>query len=163
MFYIFGYFCLFFTVFMAQSKAARQGQRKGKNVPFGDAPPVPVSLGSASIPSIGSGAETMLYMHTNLRLIYRQREDWLKGKTKMWDVFVDDMGLDNSVELALANLDLNAPVLDLVTFDDRVEASFSTPADAEMIEEKDASEPEESSGEHDDRDEDNDADYDDED
>ena len=58
MFYIFSCFCLFFTVFIAQSKAARQGQRKGKNVPIGDAPPVPVSSGSASIPSIGSGAAT---------------------------------------------------------------------------------------------------------
>jgi hypothetical protein len=36
----------------------------------------------------------------------------------MWDVFLDDMGLDNSVELALANLDLNEPVLEPVTFDD---------------------------------------------
>jgi hypothetical protein len=59
MFYIFSCFCLFFTVFMAQSKAARQGQRKGKNVSIGDAPPVPLSSGSASIPSIGSGAATV--------------------------------------------------------------------------------------------------------
>lgn len=109
-----------------------------------------------------SRAKTMVYVHTNLRLIYRQREDWLKGKTKMWDVFPDDMGLDSSVELALANLDLNAPVLEPVTFDDGVEASSSTPANAEMAEE-DASDPEESSGEHDDRDEDSDVDYDDED
>jgi hypothetical protein len=58
------------------------------------------------------------YVHTNLRLICRQREEWLKGKTKMWDVFVDDMGLNNSVELALANLDLNELVLESVTFDD---------------------------------------------
>jgi hypothetical protein len=30
-----------------------------------------------------------------------QREEWLKGKTKMWDVFPNDMGLDNCVELAM--------------------------------------------------------------
>ena len=89
--------------------------------------------------------ETMVYVHTNLRLIYKQSEDWLKGNTKMWDVFPDDMGLDSSVELALANLDLNAPVLEPVTFDDGVEASSSTPVDVEMTEEEDASEPEESS------------------
>ena len=106
-----------------------------------------------------SRVETMVYVHTNLRLIYRQREDWLKGKTKMWDVFPDDMGLDSSVELALANLDLNAPVLEPVTFDDGLEGSSSTPADAKMIEEEDASEAEESSGEHDDQDFDSDADY----
>jgi hypothetical protein len=63
-----------------------------------------------------------------------QREEWLKGKTKMWDVFPDDMGLDNSVELALANLDLNEPVLEPVTFDDGdpLEGSSSTSTDAQI-------------------------------
>ena len=57
----------------------------------------------------------------------------MKGKTKMWDVFLDDMGLDNSIELALANMDLNDPVLELVTYDDsdRIEGSSSTAADAD--------------------------------
>jgi hypothetical protein len=63
-------------------------------------------------------SDLVVYVHTNLRLIYKQREEWLKGKTKMWDVFSDDKGLNNSVELALANLDLNELVLDPVTFDD---------------------------------------------
>ena len=78
-------------------------------------------------------------------------------------LFPDDMGLDNSVELALANLDPNALVLEPITFDDAdtVEVSSATPADAEMIKEQDASE--ESSGEHDDQDEDSDVDYDDKD
>jgi hypothetical protein len=62
-------------------------------------------------------SDLVVYVHTN-RLIYRQREEWLKGKTNMWDVFLDDMGLNNSVELALANLDLNELVLESVTFDD---------------------------------------------
>ena len=52
----------------------------------------------------------------------------MKGKTKMWDVFPDDMGLDGNVELALANMDLNDPVLEPVSFDDELlEASSSTP------------------------------------
>jgi len=34
----------------------------------------------------------------------------------MWDVFPDDMGLDNSVEFELANLDLNELVLKTITF-----------------------------------------------
>ena len=106
----------------------------------------------------------MVYVHTKLRLIYRQRDGWLKGKTKMWDVFPDDMGLDNNVELALANLDLNDPMLKLVTFDDgdAVEGSSSTPADVKLtldIEEEDAAE--ESSCDHDD--EYNDVGFDDED
>ena len=76
----------------------------------------------------------------------------------MWDVFPDDMGLDNSVQLALAYLDLNEPVLEHVTFDDgdTVEGLSSTPTDTEMTldtEEEDATE--ERSGDHDD---DNDAD-----
>jgi hypothetical protein len=54
-----------------------------------------------------------------------------KGKTKMWDVFVDDMGLDDTVELALANMDLNDPVLEPVTFEDDIplEGSSSTATD----------------------------------
>lgn len=40
------------------------------------------------------------------------------------------MGLSSSVELALANLDLNEPMLELVTFDD--EWSSSTPADVDL-------------------------------
>eukprot|EP00253_Pinus_taeda_P004215 PITA_04215 len=107
-----------------------------------------------------SRAETMVYVHTNLCLIYRQREEWLRGKTKMWDVFPDDMGLDTIVELALANIDLNDPVLEPVIFDD-LEGSTSTPADVEATmdtgEEKNV---EESSGDHDDEDSDADSDAD---
>ena len=73
------------------------------------------------------------------------------------------LGLSN-VELALANLDLNEPVLEPVTFDDgdTVEGSSSTPTDAKMTlntEEEDATE--KSSGDHDD--EQSDDDFDDED
>jgi hypothetical protein len=73
-------------------------------------------------------------VHTNLYLICRQREEWLKGNTKMWDVFPDDMGLDNNVELALANLDLNELVLEPITFDDGdpLEGSSSTSTDAQI-------------------------------
>jgi len=73
-------------------------------------------------------------VHTNLCLIYKQREEWLKGKTKMWDVFLNDMGLDSGVELALANLDLNEPVLEPITFDDGdpLEGSSTTSTDAQI-------------------------------
>jgi hypothetical protein len=72
----------------------------------------------------------VVYVYTNLHLIYRQRKEWLEGKKKTY-VFLDDIGL-SSVELALANLDLNEPVPELVTFDDGdpLEGSSSTPADA---------------------------------
>jgi hypothetical protein len=50
----------------------------------------------------------------------------------MWDVFPDNMGLDNNVELALDNLDLNELVLESVTFDDGdpLEGSSSTSTNA---------------------------------
>jgi hypothetical protein len=78
-------------------------------------------------------SDLVVYVDTN-RLIYKQREEWLKGKTNMWDVFLDDMGLNNSVELALANLDLNELVLESVTFDDGdpLEGSFSTSTNARI-------------------------------
>jgi hypothetical protein len=49
----------------------------------------------------------------------------------LWDVFPDDMGLDNTVALALANMDLNDPVLGRVTFEDGIplEGSSSTTTD----------------------------------
>ena len=42
---------------MSQLRATGKGQRKGKNVPIGDAL-LPISSGSASVPSIASGAAT---------------------------------------------------------------------------------------------------------
>ena len=93
----------------------------------------------------------MVYVHSNFRLIYRKREEWVKGKTKMWVVFPDDMGLDNSTELALANLDFNDPVLGPVTFDDidPFEGSSSTAADIDpqMGGEEEEEEEEESNNE----------------
>jgi hypothetical protein len=60
----------------------------------------------------------MVYVHTNLCRIYMKSQESLKGKTKMWDVFLDDMGLDGIIELALANMDLNELVLEPITFDE---------------------------------------------
>jgi hypothetical protein len=61
----------------------------------------------------------MVYVHTNLCLFYMKREEWVKVKTTMWDVFPDDMGLD---------MDLNDPVLEPITFEDDIplEGSSST-------------------------------------
>lgn len=75
-----------------------------------------------------------MYVHTNLCLIYRQREEWLKGKKKTWDVFPDYMGLDNNVQMELENLDLNDLVLESFTFDDddTLERSSSTLVDAKI-------------------------------
>jgi hypothetical protein len=40
----------------------------------------------------------------------------VEGKDKDVGCILDDMGLDNNVELALVNLDLNEPLLEPVTF-----------------------------------------------
>jgi hypothetical protein len=90
--------------------------------------------------------DLVVYVHTN-HLIYRQREEWLKRKTNMWDVFLDDMGLNNSVELALVNLDLNELVLESDTFDDGdpLQGSFSTSTNARIA--LDIGEEEEDGGE----------------
>ena len=65
----------------------------------------------------------------------------------MSDVFHDDMGLDNSTKLALANLDPNDPVLESMTFDDSdpLEGSSSTPIDIvpQMVQEEEEEENEE--------------------
>ena len=71
------------------------------------------------------------------------------------------MGLENNAELALANLDLNDPVLEPVTFDDGdpLEGSSSTTIDAQILldieeEEEEEEDGEESSGEDTDIDDD---------
>ena len=58
----------------------------------------------------------------------------LKGKTKMWDVFPNNMGFYNNIELTLANLDLNEPMLQPISFNygDPLEWSSSTPLDASI-------------------------------
>lgn len=56
-----------------------------------------------------SREEAMVCVYTNLHLIYKKRQEWLKENTNMWDVFPNDMGLDSNIELALANMDLNGP------------------------------------------------------
>ena len=73
----------------------------------------------------------------------------------------NDMGLDTTVELALANMDLNDPVLEPVKFDDGdiVEGSSSTPTDAEAtLDTREEDVAEESNGDHDDQDSDVDFD-----
>jgi hypothetical protein len=55
---------------------------------------------------------------------------------------------DNSVELALANLDLNEPMLDMVIFDDGdpLEGSYFTPTDAQIALDIEEEEEEEEDG-----------------
>jgi hypothetical protein len=93
-----------------------------------------------------SNTKAMVYVHSNLCVIYKMRNKWLKRKTKMWDVFPHNMGLDNNIESTLANLDLNEPMLEPITFDegDPLERLSSTPTNANL--ELDTEEEEEDGG-----------------
>jgi len=57
----------------------------------------------------------------------------LKEMTRMW--FPNDMGLNITFELTLANLDLNALILELVNFDDGdpLQGLFSIPLNATLL------------------------------
>jgi hypothetical protein len=59
-------------------------------------------------------------MCTEAFILYIGKVRVVDGRTKMWDVFLNDMGINNTFELALAKLDLNKLVLELVTVDDGI-------------------------------------------
>jgi hypothetical protein len=59
-------------------------------------------------------------VHNNLCLVYRAKEERLRRKAKMWDVFLDYMDIDSTFGLAFANLELHEPILKLITFDDGI-------------------------------------------
>ena len=72
---------------MDQSSAAGRGQRKGKNVPIGDALPPPISLEfAANIPSIASNVEGRPPPKGNIKKYplwkYVTREDGPSSKAK---------------------------------------------------------------------------------
>ena len=55
-------------------------------------------------------AEDLVFVHTNLRLLSRQNDNYMKGETKMWDVCGDAFDpLDGAGELEIANLSLDEP------------------------------------------------------
>jgi len=76
---------------MAQSRATGKGQRKGKNVPIGDAPPLPISSGSASVPSIGSRAAT-----TTSNVEGRQQPQ--DNKYPLWKYVTREKGSGNKIK-----------------------------------------------------------------
>jgi len=75
---------------MAQSRAARKGEKKGKNVPIGDAPHVPISSVFASVPSVGSGvaiATSNVEGRINL-----ERQQAQEIKYPLWKYVTRDQG-----------------------------------------------------------------------
>lgn len=58
-------------------------------------------------------------MHTNLRLLSRKNEHYLKGETKLWDGGGDHFGpLDGAKELEKTSLTLNEPEMVVMLYED---------------------------------------------
>ncbi|XP_074361159.1 uncharacterized protein LOC141701395 [Apium graveolens] len=64
-------------------------------------------------------AEELVYVHTNLRLLSRKSDLYLKGETKLWDVGDDHFDpLDGVEELEIASLSLDEPEMEQMIYQD---------------------------------------------
>lgn len=58
-------------------------------------------------------------MHTNLRLLSRKSDNYLKVETRLWDVGGDQFDpLDGAEELEIANVSLDEPELEALIYND---------------------------------------------
>nr|XP_017226358.1 PREDICTED: uncharacterized protein LOC108202473 [Daucus carota subsp. sativus] len=58
-------------------------------------------------------AEDLVYVHTNLRLLSRKSDQYIKGETKLWDIGGDRFDpLDGAEELEIASLSLDEPEME---------------------------------------------------
>nr|KYP46108.1 hypothetical protein KK1_032343 [Cajanus cajan] len=64
-------------------------------------------------------AEDLVYVHTNLRLLSRESEEYMQGSTRMWDIGGDAWGSFDGVEnLEVVSLSLDEPKIEPVLFTD---------------------------------------------
>ncbi|XP_074336689.1 uncharacterized protein LOC141673859 [Apium graveolens] len=64
-------------------------------------------------------AEDLVYVHTNLRLLSRKSDIYLKGETKLWDFGGDHFDpLDGAEELEIASLSLDEPEMEQMIYQD---------------------------------------------
>ncbi|XP_074342711.1 uncharacterized protein LOC141680360 [Apium graveolens] len=64
-------------------------------------------------------AEDLVYVHTNLRLLSRKSDLYLKGETKLWDVGGDHFDpLDGAEKLEIASLSLDEPEMERMIYQD---------------------------------------------
>ncbi|XP_074381164.1 uncharacterized protein LOC141722833 [Apium graveolens] len=64
-------------------------------------------------------AEDLVYVHTNLRLLSRKSDLYLKGETKLWDVGHDHFDpLDGAEDLEIASLSLDEPEMERMIYED---------------------------------------------
>ncbi|XP_026459204.1 uncharacterized protein LOC113359846 [Papaver somniferum] len=63
--------------------------------------------------------EDLVYVHSNLRLLSRREPHYMTGETRMWDVAGDTFNtMGSGGILEIANLSLDEPELESVTFND---------------------------------------------
>ncbi|XP_049936681.1 uncharacterized protein LOC126410588 [Nymphaea colorata] len=56
-------------------------------------------------------AENLVYVHSNLRLLSRNKEEYREGETKYWDVNVEDFNLEQENELEVVNSRFEEPCI----------------------------------------------------
>ncbi|XP_022843120.1 uncharacterized protein LOC111366639 [Olea europaea var. sylvestris] len=68
-----------------------------------------------------SRAEDLVFIHCNLRLLSRKEEEYKDGPTKYWDLCGDQIELDGQGIIEMADLSLDEPELEAITFDEEEE------------------------------------------
>ncbi|KAL7233920.1 hypothetical protein ACSBR1_017512 [Camellia fascicularis] len=78
----------------------------------------------ASTPSLqglaSSKAEDLVFVHCNIRMLSRKKKEYKEGPSKYWDLWGDRFDIDGS-PIEFAELSINEPELELVTFNDAME------------------------------------------
>ncbi|KAF8402115.1 hypothetical protein HHK36_013067 [Tetracentron sinense] len=63
-------------------------------------------------------SEDLVYVHSNLRHLSRVDEHYVEGLSKYWDAVGDEFNLEGPLDLKFANLSLDDPVLESMSFED---------------------------------------------
>ncbi|XP_059650540.1 uncharacterized protein LOC132296346 [Cornus florida] len=79
-----------------------------------------------------SRAEDLVFVYCNLRLMSRKKNEYKEGPTKYWDLCGDKFDIDGNTLGELAELSINEPELELITFDDAFEEGQEAALGAEV-------------------------------
>lgn len=59
--------------------------------------------------------DDLVYIHNNLRLLFRKQKEYTDGPSKYWDIGGDN--IDGETILEVADLSLNEPEIEAISFD----------------------------------------------
>jgi len=62
--------------------------------------------------------EDLIYIHSNLRLLWRNSSKYKEDETKLWNIIGDDFSLDDNEIIVISSLSLDEPKLEVVSFND---------------------------------------------